>query len=170
MRIAHASLLALATAAAAACGGGQSAGLARGPSANALIARVAAPPDTVIQVAWETLRAEGISPRSFQRMAGDTANVAEMASEWIYVPSVYPTAPLGSLSEPEKWIKLLFWARPDRGGTLLYIDALYSPVELPTEPTDWSRLRPLPSSHPAWQFVQYVADQLARRMERFAKT
>lgn len=168
MRIAHASLLGLVAAAAtAACAGGMPAGMARGPSANAIIARVAAPPDTVIQVAWETLRADGISPRFYQRMAGDTANVAQMASEWIYVPNVYPTAPLGSLAEPEKWIKLLFWARPDRGGTMLYIDPVYSPVELPSEPTDWSSVRPLPASHPAWQFAQYVADQLARRMERF---
>ena len=82
--------------------GGQSSGIARGPSDQAIEARVAAPPDSVIQTAWETLRADGVTPRSFQRTTGDTANVASMESEWIYVPNVYPIAPLGSLPESEK--------------------------------------------------------------------
>ena len=149
----------------AGCGGGTSAGIARGPSANAIEARVALPPDTVIEKAWETLRADNVTPRAYQRMAGDTANVAYMESEWIYVPNVYRAAPMGILSEYEKWIKLLFWAQPYRGGTVLYIDALYSPAVEPTDPVNWSRLRSLPASHPAWQYVQYVADQLARRLE-----
>jgi hypothetical protein len=170
MRNAHAQvtmLAALLTAPiAAACGsGGGSTGLARGPSAQAIEARVAAPPDTVIQKAWETLRADDVTPRSFQRMAGDTANVAQLESEWIYIPNVYPVAPLQSLSEPEKYIKILFWAQPYRGGTVLFIDPVYSPAVMPTEPVNWSRLRTLPASHPAWQYVQYVADQLARRLQ-----
>ena len=151
----------------AACsGGGQSSGIARGPSDRAIEARIAAPPDSVIQTAWETLRADGITPRSFQRTADDTANVATMESEWIYVPNVYPSAPLGSLREPEKYIKMLFWAQPFRGGTVLYIEPLYDPTSLPTEPTNWARLRSLPAPHPAWQYVQYTGEQLARRLER----
>ncbi len=146
--------------------GGQSSGIAQGPSDSALEARIAAPPDTVIQRAWETLRADGVTPRSFQRLTGDTANVASMESEWIYVPNVYPTAPLGSLPESEKYIKMLFWAQPFRGGTVLYIEPIYDPTDLPTEPTNWARTRPLPSAHPAWQYVQYTAEQLARRMEQ----
>ena len=147
-------------------GGGQSSGIARGPSDRAIEARIAAPPDSVIQTAWETLRADGISPRSYQRMAGDTANMATMESEWIYVPNVYPAAPLGSLSEPEKYIKMLFWAQPFRGGTVLYIEPLYDPMTMPTEPTNWARVRSLPASHPAWQYVEYMGDQLARRLEQ----
>jgi len=147
-------------------GGGQSSGIARGPSDRAIEARIAAPPDSVIQTAWETLRADGISPRSFQRTAGDTANVATMESEWINVPRVYPAAPFGSLSEAEQYIKILFWAQPFRGGTVLYIEPLYDPMTMPTEPTNWARVRSLPASHPAWQYVEYMGDQLARRLEQ----
>ncbi len=161
-----AALLITACVFAACSAGGQSSGIARGPSDRALEARVAAPPDTVIQRAWETLRADGVTPRSFQRTTGDTANVATMESEWIYVPYVYPTAPLGSLPESEKYIKMLFWAQPFRGGTVLYIEPVYDPLDVPTEPTNWARTRTLPSMHPAWQYVQYTADQLARRMEQ----
>ena len=145
--------------------GAQSSGIARGPSDLAIEARVAAPPDSVIQTAWETLRSDGVTPRSFQRTTGDTANVASMESEWIYVPNVYPAAPLGSLPESEKYIKMLFWAQPFRGGTVLYIEPIYDPTDLPTEPTNWARTRTLPPVHPAWQYVQYTAEQLARRME-----
>lgn len=151
----------------AACSsGGQSSGIARGPSDRAIEARIAAPPDSVIQTAWETLRADGITPRSFQRTADDTANVATMESEWIYIPKVYPSAPVGSLSEPEKYIKMLFWAQPFRGGTVLYIEPFYDPTTMPTEPTNWARVRTLPPAHPAWQYVQYTAEQLARRLEQ----
>ncbi len=146
--------------------GAQSSGIARGPSDSAIEARIAAPPDSVIQTAWETLRADGITPRSYQRAAGDTSNVATMESEWIYVPNVYPSAPLGSLREPEKFIKMLFWAQPFRGGTVLYIEALYDPTTMPTEPTNWARVRTLPPAHPAWQYVQYTGTQLARRLEQ----
>jgi len=151
---------------AACAGGGQSSGIARGPSDRAIEARIAAPPDSVIQTAWETLRADGITPRSFQRTADDTANVATMESEWIYVPNVYPPAPLGSLSEPEKYIKMLFWAQPFRGGTVLYIEPLYDPTTMPSTPPNWARLRTLPPAHPAWQYVQYTGEQLARRLEQ----
>ncbi len=146
--------------------GAQSSGIARGPSDSAIEARIAAPPDSVIQTAWETLRADGITPRSYQRAAGDTSNVATMESEWIYVPNVYPSAPLGSLREPEKYIKMLFWAQPFRGGTVLYIEPLYDPTTMPTEPTNWARVRTLPPAHPAWQYVQYTGTQLARRLEK----
>ena len=146
--------------------GAQSSGIARGPSDSAIEARIAAPPDSVIQTAWETLRADGITPRSYQRTAGDTANVATMESEWIYVPNVFPSAPLGSLREPEKYIKMLFWAQPFRGGTVLYIEPLYDPTTMPSEPTNWARVRTLPPAHPAWQYVQYTGSQLARRLEQ----
>ena len=146
--------------------GAQSSGIARGPSDQAIEARIALPPDSVIQTVWETLRADGISPRSFQRAVDDSANVATMESEWIYVPNVYPAAPLGSLREPEKYIKMLFWAQPFRGGTVLYIEPLYDPTTMPTEPTNWARVRTLPAAHPAWQYVQYTGEQLARRLEQ----
>jgi hypothetical protein len=146
--------------------GAQSSGIARGPSDRAIEARIALPPDSVIQTAWETLRADGVSPRSFQRTADDTANVATMESEWIYVPRVYEAAPLGSLREPEKYIKMLFWAQPFRGGTVLYIEPLYDPTTMPSEPTNWARMRTLPAAHPAWQYVQYTGEQLARRLEQ----
>jgi hypothetical protein len=145
---------------------GQSSGIARGPSDRAIEARIAAPPDTVILRAWETLQADGILPRSFQRAADDTANVATMESEWIYVPQVFPSAPLGSLSEPEKYLKMMFWAQPFRGGTVLYIEPLYDPSTMPSEPTNWARLRTVPTAHPAWQYVQYTAEQLARRLDQ----
>ncbi|MEJ2547320.1 MAG: hypothetical protein P8125_05825 [Gemmatimonadota bacterium] len=146
--------------------GSQSSGIARGPSDSAIEVLIAAPPDSVIQTAWETLRADGITPRSYQRTAGDTANAATMESEWIYVPNVFPSAPLWSLSEPDKYIKMLFWARPFRGGTVLYIEPLYDPVTMPTEPTNWARVRTLPAAHPAWQYVEYTGTQLARRLEQ----
>ncbi|MDT8435419.1 MAG: hypothetical protein RRA92_01565 [Gemmatimonadota bacterium] len=157
------AVLAGAALAATGCGGG-STGLARGPSGQAIQARIAAPPDTVIQRAWETLRADNITPRSFQRAAGDTTNLARMESEWIYLPNVFQSAPTQHLSEPEKYIKLLFWARPFRGGTTLYIEPVYTPAVMPTEPTNWARVRELPAAHPAWQYVDYMVDQLSRRL------
>ncbi|MCK5482619.1 MAG: hypothetical protein KAJ13_02910, partial [Gemmatimonadetes bacterium] len=52
----------------AACASGSgSQGISRGPSNNATIVRVAAPPDTVMQRAWEVLRNDGIQPRWFSR-------------------------------------------------------------------------------------------------------
>ena len=130
-------------AAACASGGAGSQGISRGPSGNATILRVAAPPDTVLQRAWEVLANDGVQPRWFARSVDDTTNVARMESDWIYVPRVLDSATFGHLSEPEKYIKLLFWAEPSRGGTLLYVEALYNPVGLPTEPVQWAAMRPV---------------------------
>jgi hypothetical protein len=102
--------------------------------------------------------------RSFQRLAGDTTNMARMESDWIYIPTVYPTAPLSGVSENEKWVKLLFWAEPFRGGTRLYVEALYDPTTMPTEPTQWASLRPLPNAHPSWQYVDEVGRDMTRRL------
>lgn len=159
-------VIALAAGVLAACGsGGGSQGIQRGPSSAALTARIAVPPDTVIQRAWEVLWSDGVMARSFQRAAGDTVNVAQMESDWIYVPRVLPSAIFGHLTEEEKWIKLLFWARPSRGATILYIEALYSPASEPTEPVQWARMTPIPRVHPAWQYVDVVVNNLSRRLD-----
>ena len=147
-----------------ACASTGSTGLSRGPSNRAVIADIAAPPDSVMQRAWETLRSDGVMARSFQRLAGDTTNMARMESDWIYVPTVYPAAPLSGVSENEKWVKLLFWAEPLRGGTRLYVDALYNPTTQPTEPTQWASLRSLPNAHPSWQYVEEVGRDMTRRL------
>lgn len=149
----------------AACASGSgSQGTNRGPSRNATILRIAAPPDTVIEKAWEVLRNDGVQPRWFSRAADDSTNVARMESDWIYVPRVVQSVTFGSLSEPEKFIKLLFWAEPERGGTLLYIEALYNPMSEPTEPVQWSLMRPVPGAHPAWQYVDQFENNLERRL------
>jgi hypothetical protein len=149
----------------AACASGSgSQGISRGPTRSATIMRIAAPPDTVIQKAWEVLRNDGIQPRWFSRSADDSTNVARMESDWIYVPRVVESATFGSLTEPEKFIKLLLWAEPERGGTLLYLEALYNPLSNPTEPVQWSLMRPVPSVHPAWQYVSQFENNLARRL------
>jgi hypothetical protein len=148
-----------------ACASGSgSQGIARGPSRDAIVVRVAAPVDTVIQRAWEVLRNDEVMARSFRRLADDTANVAHMESDWIYVPNVIQSATFGHLSEREKWIKLLFWAQPERGGTLLYIDALFNPTDLPSEPAQWQRMRSVPGAHPAWQYVEVMGTNLSRRL------
>jgi len=150
----------------AACASGSgSQGISRGPSNNATVVRVAAPPDTVMQRAWEVLRNDGIQPRWFSRSADDSTNIARMESDWIYVPRVLDSATFGSLSEPEKYVKMLFWAEPERGGTLLYVEALYNPMTEPTEPVQWGLMRPVPGAHPAWQYVDLFARQLVRRLE-----
>lgn len=148
-----------------ACASSGSAGLSRGPSSRAVIADIGAPPDTVMQKAWESLRNDGVLARSFQRLSGDTTNMARMESDWIYVPNVFPAAPLSGLSENEKWIKLLFWAEPFRGGTRLYVEPLYDPTSEPTEPTQWARLRPLPTAHPSWQYVEEVGRDMTLRLK-----
>lgn len=149
-----------------ACASGSgSQGISRGPSNNATIVRVASPPDTVMQRAWEVLANDGIQPRWFSRTADDSTNVAHMESDWIYVPRVISSATFGHLSEPEKYIKLLFWAEPERGGTLLYVEALYNPMTDPTEPVQWSLMRPVPGVHPAWQYVEVFGQNLVRRLE-----
>lgn len=150
---------------ASACASGGSSGLARGPSSQAVLVDYGAPPDTVIQTAWEVLRNDGVMARSFQRMAGDTTNIARMETDWIHVPSVFPTAPLGGVGQSEQYIKLLMWAEPFRGGTRLYVEALYDPMTMPTEPTNWARLRVLPNAHPAWQYVEDVGRQMTRRLD-----
>lgn len=150
----------------AACASGSgSQGISRGPSNNATVVRVAAPPDTVMQRAWEVLRNDGIQPRWFSRSAADSSNVAKMESDWIYVPRVLDSATFGSMSEPEKYVKMLLWAEPERGGTLLYVEALYNPMSEPTEPVQWGLMRPVPGAHPAWQYVDRFAQQLVRRLE-----
>jgi hypothetical protein len=150
----------------AACASGSgSQGISRGPSNNATVVRVAAPPDTVMQRAWEVLRNDGIQPRWFSRSAADSSNVAKMESDWIYVPRVLDSAAFGSLSEAEKYVKMLLWAEPERGGTLLYVEALYNPMSEPTEPVQWGLMRPVPGAHPAWQYVDRFAQQLVRRLE-----
>ena len=150
----------------AACASGSgSQGISRGPSNNATVVRVAAPPDTVMQTAWEVLRNDGIQPRWFSRSVDDSTNVATMESDWIYVPRVLDSAVFGHLSEPEKYIKLLFWADPERGGTLLYVEPMYNPMVEPTEPVQWALMRPIPGAHPAWQYVQVFAQNLVRRLE-----
>ena len=150
----------------AACASGSgSQGISRGPSRDATVVRVAAPPDTVMQRAWEVLRNDGIQPRWFSRSADDSTNIARMESDWIYVPRVLDSVTFGSLSEPEKYVKMLFWAEPERGGTLLYVEALYNPMTEPTEPVQWGLMRPVPGAHPAWQYVDLFARQLVRRLE-----
>jgi len=150
----------------AACASGSgSQGISRGPSNNATIVRVAAPPDTVMQRAWEVLRNDGIQPRWFSRSAADSTNIARMESDWIYVPRVLDSVTFGSLSESEKYVKMLFWAEPERGGTLLYVEALYNPMSEPTEPVQWGLMRPVPGAHPAWQYVELFARNLVRRLE-----
>lgn len=149
-----------------ACASGSgSQGMNRGPSGSATVMRVAAPPDTVMQRAWEVMRNDGVQPRWFSRTVDDTTNVARMESDWIYVPRVLDSVTFGHLSEPEKYIKLLFWAVPERGGTLLYVDALFNPMSEPTEPVQWSLMRPIPGSHPAWQYVEVFGQNLVRRLE-----
>jgi len=150
----------------AACASGSgSQGISRGPSRDATVVRVAAPPDTVMQRAWEVLRADGIQPRWFSRSADDSTNVARMESDWIYVPRVLDSATFGHMSDPEKYVKMLFWAEPERGGTLLYVEALYNPMTEPTEPVQWGMMRPVPGAHPAWQYVDHFARQLVRRLD-----
>ncbi|MDP2482608.1 MAG: hypothetical protein Q8W45_04960 [Candidatus Palauibacterales bacterium] len=149
-----------------ACASGSgSQGMNRGPSRSATVIRVAAPPDTVMQRAWEVLRNDGIQPRWFSRSADDSTNIARMESDWIYVPRVLDSATFGSMSEPEKYVKMLFWAEPERGGTLLFVDALYNPLSNPSEPAQWPLMRPVPGAHPAWQYVQLFGQNLARRLE-----
>lgn len=143
---------------------GPDVGIRRGPTPNAVVSDFAQPPDSVITAAWETLRADGILARSFQRRAKDTTNVAYLESDWVYVPNVMSSAIFGSLEEPEKWVKLVFWAQPDHGGTVLSMDAFYNPVDLPSEPTNWARLQEVPRPHPAWNYVQRVLQGIDRRL------
>ena len=159
-----AALFALLALIGGACASGGSTGLNRGPSDRAVTADFGAPPDSVMQIAWEVLRGDGVMARSFERAAGDTANMARMESDWIHVPTVFPAAPLSGVSTSEQYVKLLMWAEPFRGGTRLYVEPLYSPTDVPDEPTNWARLRPLPNAHPSWQYVEHVGNEMTRRL------
>lgn len=159
-----AALFALAALAGTACASGGSTGLNRGPSNRAVVADYGAPPDSVMQIAWEVLRSDGVMARSFERQAGDTTNVARMESDWIHVPTVFPSAPLSGVSASEQYVKLLMWAEAFRGGTRLYVEPLYNPTDLPSEPTQWVRLRTLPNAHPSWQYVEDVGREMTRRL------
>jgi len=147
------------------CGSTSGPGIAQGPSDTAVAARIPALPDSVIEKVWESVRSDGVMARKFNRMAGDTTNIAFMESDWVYVPDVYPSAGFGSLSENQKWVKFLFWAVPDRGGTLLYMDVLFDPTALPTEPVMWSRMVSVPQSHPSWGYVQALTNDIGRRLD-----
>lgn len=149
---------------AAGCGGGMSPGISQGPSSQAVKARFGATPDSVITRVWEVLRGDGVLARSFQRSPSDSSNVAHLESDWIFVPNVLTSATFGHLRENEKWVKLLFWARVEKGATTLYMDALYSPLDPPTEPVNWTRLRPVPGAHPAWAYIEVVMNGITRRL------
>jgi len=110
------------------------------------------------------MRSDGVMARKFNRMAGDTTNVAFMESDWVYVPDVYPSAGFGSLPENQRWVKFLFWSVPDRGGTMLYMDVLFNPTTEPTEPVMWSRMVSVPQSHPSWGYVQALTNDIGRRL------
>ncbi len=146
------------------CGTSAGPGISQGPSQEAIAARIPAPPDSVIEQVWISIRADGVMARKFNRMAGDTTNVAFMESDWVYVPSVYPSVGLQSLPENQKWVKFLFWSVPDRGGTLLYMDVLFNPTAEPTEPVMWSTMVSVPQVHPAWGYVRDVTNDITRRL------
>ncbi len=156
-------LLASGIAAACASSGGLPAILQK-PDDKAVTMHFGVPPDSVIMVAWESLRADGVLARRFQRAAEDTTGRAFMESDWVYVPRVMPTAPLTGLSEPEKWVKFLFWAYPDRGGTRLFAEGVYNPTQLPSEPTNWSLVILVPDAVPAWQYVENRLEDINRRL------
>jgi len=145
-------------------GGLGSPGLRSGPSNLATVSDYAQEPDSVMLVAWESLRNEGVMARSFLRAAGDSANTAAMESDWIFIPNVLATAPVGSLREQELWVKFLFWGEPERGGTRLFMDILYDPIGPPAEPVQWARLRSVPRSSPAWSIAEYVLADIDRRI------
>ncbi|MFQ5745655.1 MAG: hypothetical protein ACE5HF_00375 [Gemmatimonadota bacterium] len=146
------------------CGGGMSPGIRQGPSDQAVTSSYGATPDSVITRVWEVLRGDGVLSRSFERSPSDSSNVAHLESDWVFIPNVLASATFGHLSDNEKWVKLLFWAMPERGGTKLYMDVLYSPLDPPTEPVNWTRLRPIPGAHPAWAYVEVVMTGINRRL------
>ncbi|MEE9206901.1 MAG: hypothetical protein V3U67_00805 [Gemmatimonadota bacterium] len=139
-------------------------GLRSGPSNLATVTDYPQGPDSVMLVAWESLRNEGIMARSFQRAAGDSANTAAMESDWVFIPNVLATAPVGTLREQELWVKFLFWGEPERGGTRLFMDMLYDPIGPPAEPVQWARMRSVPRSSPAWSMAEYVLTDIDRRI------
>jgi hypothetical protein len=134
------------------------------PERNATQGRFGVPPDSVIMVVWEAIRTDEIGIRRFQRAAEDTTGMAFMESDWVYVPRVLPSAPLTGIPEPEKWVKFLFWAFPEEGGTRLYAEGVYNPSQLPTEPPNWNMIVVVPSAAPAWQYIDVTYEQINRRL------
>lgn len=134
------------------------------PDDRAVQGRFGVPPDSVIMVVWASIRTDEIGVRRFQRAADDTTGMAFMESDWVYVPRVLPSAPLEGLPEPEKWVKFLFWAFPDRGGTRLYAEGIYNPTNLPSEPTAWTQVVVVPTAAPAWQYIDLKYEDINRRL------
>jgi len=142
-----------------------STGIKGGPSVRALKSKItgATPEETITKV-WQVLRNDDILVRSFVKVPKDSTQVASMESDWVYVPRVLSSALFGSMREPEKWVKFLFWAEPRENGTLLSMDILYNPTNLPTQPVQWERLRTIPATHPAWSYVDVVISGIERRL------
>lgn len=136
----------------------------RQPSSEATQGRFGVPPDSVIMVVWAAIRTDEVGVRRFQKAAEDTTGMAFMESDWVYVPRVLPSAPIDALPEPEKWVKFLFWAFPDQGGTKLYAQGVYNPSQLPTEPPNWSMIVVVPQAAPAWQYIDQKYIEINRRL------
>lgn len=134
------------------------------PERNATQGRFGVPPDSVIMIVWETIRTDEIGTRRFIKAAQDTTGMAFLESDWVYVPRVLPSAPLTGLPEAEKWVKFLFWAFPEEGGTRLYAEGVFNPSQLPTEPPNWSMIVVVPSAAPAWQYIDITYEQINRRL------
>ena len=134
------------------------------PDNDAAQGRFGVPPDSVIMVVWAAIRTDEIGIRRFQRAAEDTTGMAFMESDWVYVPRVLPSAPLTGLPEAEKWVKFLFWAFPEEGGTRLYAEGVYNPSQLPSEPPNWSLIVVVPNAAPAWQYIDVTYEQINRRL------
>jgi hypothetical protein len=134
------------------------------PNERAVQGTFGAAPDSVIMIVWESIRTDEVGVRRFQKAAEDTTGMAFLESDWVYVPRVLPSAPLQGLPETEKWVKFLFWAFPDRGGTKLYAEGIYNPSQLPAEPPNWNLIVLVPSSAPAWQYIDYKYEDINRRL------
>lgn len=134
------------------------------PSDQAVQGRFGVPPDSVIMVVWASIRTDEVGVRRFQKAAEDTTGMAFLESDWVYVPRVLPSAPLESVPEPEKWVKFLFWAFPDQGGTRLYAQGVYNPSQLPSEPPLWNMIVLVPSGVPAWQYIDVKYIDINRRL------
>lgn len=134
------------------------------PEKQAAQGRFGVPPDSVIMIVWESIRTDEIGTRRFVRAAEDTTGMAFLESDWVYVPRVLPSAPLTGLPEPEKWVKFLFWAFPEQGGTRLYAEGVYNPSQLPSEPPNWNLITVVPSAAPAWQYIDVTYEQINRRL------
>ena len=135
------------------------------PSKQATEGTFGVSPDSVIMVVWEVIRTDEIGTRRFQRAAEDTTGMAFLESDWVYVPRVLPSAPLTGLPEPEKWVKFLFWAFPEKGGTRLYAEGVYNPTSLPAEPPNWNLVTVVPNAAPAWQYIDVKYEEVNRRLD-----